>query len=171
MAPRPNSYSPDESADAKQICRNDPALRQALVPYRVAVDRPSTDTPALPMHSLNLLGTGHEAIRRILWIRRAMRRAELDMTIFSFIRAPFGAFGWGSSRRLQRRRSMPILPHTHLYQVWSVSLIVVRNRRPDWGVDVTCVSGLVIRRTSDRSRYSFWFDSEATAMSFIIVWD
>ena len=51
MAPRPHSYSSDESADAQQICRDDSTWRQALVPFRVAVDGPSTDTPVLPMHS------------------------------------------------------------------------------------------------------------------------
>ena len=169
MVPKPNSYSSDESEDARQLCRDDPTPRQALVPFRRVVDAPPI-RPEIPLHSINLLDAGYEVLHHIYGFRSYVR--QTDVILIGFIRAPFGAFGWRSSRRLLRRRSMPTVLYTHLYQVWSISLVVVRDLRPDWRAEVTCVSGLVIRRASDRwSRYSFWLDGEGISVSFVIVWD
>ena len=173
MVPRPNSYPSDESTDARRICRDnpDPIPQQALVPFRVVVDAPPT-TPVLPLHSVILLDTGYEVLHHIYEYRRYVRQTVPDIILIGFVRAPFGAFGWRSSRRLLRRRSMPTVLYTHLYQVWSISLIVVRDRRPNWGAEVTCVSGVVICRASNRwSRYSFWLDSGSTSVNYVIVWD
>ena len=173
MVPSPNSYSSDESADARRICRDDPdpIPRRELVPFRVVVDAPPT-TPVLPLHSINLLDTGYEVLHHIYEYRSYVRQMVPDVILIGFVRAPFGAFGWRSSRRLLRRRNMPIVPYIHLYRVWLISLVVVRDLRPDWRAEVTCVSGLVIRRPSNRwSRYSFWLGGEGISVNFVIVWD
>ena len=96
MVPRPNSYSSDESTDARRICRDnpDPIPQQALVPFRVVVDAPPT-APVLPLHSVILLDTGYEVLHHIYEYRRYVRQTVPDIILIGFVRARSAPLGGG----------------------------------------------------------------------------
>ena len=172
MTPFKNSYSHNESSDAQETGRNgivrmEPNFRH----FRLVRDALPFMDPHPPQR-YEPLRIDYGLIRQIYQIRLMARRVQPEILLFRFIRAPFGSLGGGSSRSLLRRQRMSLVPFFNLYKIWSVTLVVVRDRLTDWEEDVTRISGLIIRRSSDRSpRTRVWFDSGATVLSFIVVWN